>query len=97
MADFMNYLSKNKILSVGIIIGPLVGGIIKALMDSFVSPVSEMIYPTTSNPADRRIKGKELLSNIIKYAIMILIFTLVWVGIYNGIVALRKNVRVGGM
>ena len=90
--DFMKYLASNKILSVGILIGPLVGGVIKSVLDDFVSPISEMIYPTTTNPADRNIKGRNLLSNIIKYTIMILLFTLIWAGVYNGIAALRKRV-----
>ena len=90
MSATLNFLASNKIISIGILMAPLVGGIIKALMDDLISPVAEMIYPTTGNPSDKNIRGKELLNTVIKYAIMIALFFVVWI-IFNQIVNMIRK------
>lgn len=77
----LNYLADQKILSAGILFGPLVGSMITTVMSDLVGPISEMIHSTTNNPADKKIKWNEMIKTIIKYSIMMAVLYILWRGL----------------
>jgi large-conductance mechanosensitive channel len=82
-SPFMDYLNAQGVINLALFLGPVLGKLVKDIIENIIKPISQNIYFTSGDVADKQIKLKEMLQSLVKNVITIAILTLVWMIIYR--------------
>ena len=82
-SPFMDYLNVQGVINLAVFLAPVLGKLTKDIIDNIVKPISQNIYFTSGDLADKQIKLKAVLRSLVINGITIAILTLVWMIIYK--------------
>ena len=82
-SPFMDYLNAQGVINLALFLGPVLVQFVKDIIENIIKPISQNIYFTSGDVADKQIKLKEMLQSLVKNVITIAILTLVWMIIYR--------------
>jgi len=82
-SPFMDYLNAQGVINLALFLVPVLGKLVKDIIENIIKPVAQNIYFTTGDLADKQIKLKAMLESLVRNGITIAILTLVWMIIYR--------------